>query len=121
MLDLKMDRRGLRTLLAVLLIAILASPASAIVINDTAGAATAITLGVPHTAIVELFVPAGFCSGTLIDATHILTAQHCTYGTSPGSMTIRFHDGGTVTSYGVTAKAGQTGAIITPTVRTFRS
>ena len=60
-------------------------------INDTAGSATAIALGTPHPAVIELFVGGSFCTGTLIDATHVLTAQHCTFGASTGSMSVHFH------------------------------
>ena len=56
-----------------------ASPqANAIVINNTAGAATAQSIGAPLTGIVE-FAPfgGGRCTGALISATQVLTAQHC--------------------------------------------
>lgn len=106
MISNKNGRHLARLLLAFLVALAAAAPARAIVINDTAGAAMAVTLGEPHTAVVELFVPAGFCTGTLIDATHILTAQHCTFGASPGSMSVHFQlDGGASASYGVVAKA----------------
>ena len=47
-----------------------------IIINDTAGNATAIALGDQHPNVVD--TPG--CSGTLIDMTHVATAQHCVFG-----------------------------------------
>lgn len=112
MIEMKRSQQGWFSSLgiSVLLMLMLSTPARAIVINDTAGAAQAISLGVAHTAVVELFAPAGFCTGALIDNTHIITAQHCTFGADPGQLTVRFHhqDGNSndiVTSYGVSAKA----------------
>ncbi|REJ67087.1 MAG: hypothetical protein DWQ31_11530 [Planctomycetota bacterium] len=105
-------RGGNRFGIGLLILAFLigsASPASAIVINDTAGSSAAVALGDPYTAVIELFVGGSFCSGALIDATHVLTAQHCTFGASTGSMSVHFHhldnDGGSDAVYSVTAKS----------------
>ena len=61
-----------------------------IVINDTAGNATAIALGSGHPSVVELFIGGGLCTGTVIDPTHILTAQHCTFGAAAGAVDCQF-------------------------------
>jgi hypothetical protein len=68
-----------------------APAAHAIVINDPAGAATAIALGTPHTAVVELFLGGGLCSGAVVSATQVITAEHCTSGETLASMSVRFH------------------------------
>ncbi|MCA9078897.1 MAG: trypsin-like serine protease, partial [Planctomycetaceae bacterium] len=63
-----------------------------IVINDGDGSSTAIALGTPQTSVVELFIGgSSLCSGVVIDSTHILTAQHCTFGVAAGSVTVNFH------------------------------
>lgn len=86
-----------------------APAAHAIVINDTAGAAGAIALGTPHTAVVELFIGgSGLCSGAVISATQVITAEHCTSGSAPASISVRFHQNNDATpeaSLGVTAIA----------------
>ena len=79
-----------------------------IVTNPGTGAAGAIALGTPQTSVVELFLGGGLCSGSLIDATHILTAQHCTNGVATGAMTVNFHtdnDGAPDATRAVSAKA----------------
>jgi len=106
---------SLRLVLAVLALSLLlGSPAQAIVINDTAGPSTAISLGTPHSAVVEIFIGGSFCTGTLIDATSILTAQHCTFGASLPSMSVHFHhlnnDGVSDAVYGVAGKAEVNGS-----------
>ena len=108
MFDPQLRRLFIANLSALALAAILVSPASAIVIHDPVGVSGAIDLGTPHKSVVSLFVPGGFCSGTLIDSTHILTAKHCTAGAAPGSMSVQFYldnDGVADATYGVTAKA----------------
>jgi V8-like Glu-specific endopeptidase len=68
-----------------------APAAHAIVINDTAGAAGAIALGTPHTAVVELYIGGGLCSGAVVSATQVITAEHCTTGSAPANISVRFH------------------------------
>jgi len=99
-------------LLGVLIVAtisvVVQSPVEAIVINHNAGASTAIALGSPQTGIVEIFGGGYLASGALIDPFHVITAQHFTYGISPGSMTVNFHDAtntGVTAARSVTAKA----------------
>ncbi len=103
-----MTRRSICSrLFAFTLAAAMTSPLSAVVINDPLGVPGSVDLGTPHTNIVSLFVPGGFCSGALIDSTHILTARHCTVGRSPGDMSVQFYldnDGVADAVYGVTAK-----------------
>ncbi len=54
------------------------SPVKGIVINDTAGASTAQSLGAPFTAVTEiLFSGESSCTGSLIANNYVLTAQHC--------------------------------------------
>ncbi|MEM6688091.1 MAG: Ig-like domain-containing protein [Planctomycetota bacterium] len=62
---------------------------SRIVINDGDGSAQSIALGAGHPSVVELSMG---CTGTVIGATHILTAQHCTFGLSPNSVQVFFHN-----------------------------
>jgi len=104
-----MRKRLISIIGAIVMMLGLQAPAMAIVINDTAGSATAIGLGDGHPAVVELFLGGSLCSGALIDATHVITAQHCTFGTSAASMTVSFHnvnnDGTPDTNIGVSAKA----------------
>ncbi len=53
-------------------------PVKGIVINDTAGASTAQSLGSPFTAVTEiLFNGESDCTGSLIADNYVLTAQHC--------------------------------------------
>ena len=85
-----------------------APAAHAIVINDTAGAAGAIALGTPHTAVVELYIGGGLCSGAVVSATQVITAEHCTTGSAPANISVRFHQNNDATpeaAIGVTAIA----------------
>lgn len=55
--------------------------ANAIVINDIAGIEVARDLGAPFNSVVQLSrvsTGGGFCTGSLISSTTILTAKHCT-------------------------------------------
>ena len=67
-----------------------------IVINDTAGSATALANGTPYTGVVEIFfntgTGTGVCSGALISSIHVITAGHCTEDYTPGITTVNFHD-----------------------------
>jgi elastase-2 len=83
--------------------------AEAIVINDSVGGAGALALGAPQLSVVNITQGGvNWCTGSLIDSTHILTAQHCTYGENAHKFTINFYgnDGTTVAATrAVTAKA----------------
>lgn len=103
-----MRKTRFRLFSAVLMLFGLHTTSSAIVINDTAGSATAIASGTGFIPVVELSVGGGLCSGALISSTHIITAQHCTFGLSAASMTANFHtnnDGTPDLSVGISAKA----------------
>lgn len=75
-------------------------PAGAIVINDirnSDGLDRAASLGFPFTAVTDIFgfdrfgEPV-FCTGVLIDPTHVLTAQHCTFDIDLASLSVGFYD-----------------------------
>jgi hypothetical protein len=65
----------------------------AIVIHDGAGADAAIAFGgaARFQAVTEVVTDIGLCSGALIDPTHVLTAQHCTFGAPTQSMLVNFY------------------------------
>ena len=65
-----------------------AAPASAIVVNDTFGDTNAKNLGAPFTAVVDIMKGSQFCSGTLIAANYVLTAQHCVHGFTAGDFSV---------------------------------
>ena len=103
-------RKRLTSIIGAIVIMLgLPAPAMAIVINDTAGSATSIALGGGHPAVVHLIVGGFRCSGALIDATHVVTAEHCTSGILTGAMTVQFHhlnnDGASDLNIAVSAKA----------------
>lgn len=87
--------------------------AEAIIINNAVGGAGALALGAPHLGVVELErAGSQWCTGSLIDSTHILTAQHCTSTLAANSFTINFYgnDGTTLSaSRSVIAKAEMPG------------
>ena len=99
-----MTSRFCTTLLASCLLAASAGATTLqprIVINDDDGAAAARALGAPFDSVVELRVYSddsftgqfNLCSGSLIAATTILTAQHCLLGTAASQVQVRFTDG----------------------------
>ena len=74
------------------------APAQAIVINDAAFAAgDALTLGAPFDSVVRITYTSGgssfMCSGALISATSVLTADHCARKMTPGAVTVSFTTG----------------------------
>ena len=88
-----LSRLMFRSLIGVAALPIIQSSAQAIVINNTAGVETARLLGAPFTAVTEvLFSGFSFCSGSLINSSHVLTAQHCIFGDSPSDLSVRFRD-----------------------------
>lgn len=102
-------RSTLRSLLATLALVLgVQSVGWAIVINDTAGSATAIGLGSGNPGVVEINTGGGSCSGALVSNMHVITAQHCTFGSPAGGMTVNFHtnnDGTPDVSIGVSSKS----------------
>lgn len=77
------------------------APAQAIVINDAAFAAgDALTLGAPFDSVVRITYGSGgltyMCSGALISATAVLTADHCARNMTPGNVTVAFTTGNNV-------------------------
>lgn len=87
-----LNRLIFRSLIGVATLPIVQSSAQAIVINDTAGVETARRLGTSFTAVTEIFLDGGLCSGSLINSSHVLTAQHCTFGLDPFDISVRFRD-----------------------------
>jgi hypothetical protein len=63
-------------------VAALGAPAQAITINDPYGDNASIALGSPFTAVVDIVRGTQFCTGTLIAADTVLTAQHCVRSSS---------------------------------------
>jgi hypothetical protein len=85
-----------RTLLAApVLAACLLQPASAIVVNSTFGAAGAIAYGSGFSSVVQIVMDDSFvCTGSVISATAILTAKHCTFGFAAPDIDVRFDQNG---------------------------
>lgn len=70
-------------------------PAQAIVVNSTFGAAGAIAYGSAFSSVVQLnYNNNQRCTGAVISATAILTAQHCTAGLSAGLFSVGFDQNG---------------------------
>ena len=67
-------------------------PAQAIVITDPVGPIGAQNLGTPLTGVVEISLDGSLCSGGLINANTVITAQHCTFGVSANSIRVNFHE-----------------------------
>lgn len=85
-----------KTVLAALIALAVLSPAHAIVVNSSFGAANAAALGsnLDFGNVVEIRIGgSGICTGTLISASTILTAKHCTQGL-PGDIAIFFDRNG---------------------------
>jgi hypothetical protein len=73
--------RKLRAAAAALLLGA-AGSAQAIVVNSSFGAAGALAYGSSFSSVVRINSSLGQCSGVLISATAVATAQHCTFGTN---------------------------------------
>lgn len=69
----------------------LQSPVKGIVINDTAGASAAKSLGASFSAVTEV-TGSRSCSGSLIADNYVLTAQHCFSSTDPKGVSVKFSD-----------------------------
>ena len=96
-----------RFLLSALLGLAVLQPAQAIVVNSTFGAAGALAFGSGFSSVVQVTNGGSVCSGAVISATAILTAQHCTFGAGAGALGVRFDqngDGVFDQTNGVTAK-----------------
>ena len=70
----------------------LQSPVKGIVINDTAGASAAKSLGASFSAVTEIVTGSSICSGSLIADNYVLTAQHCLSSTDPKGVSVKFND-----------------------------
>jgi len=75
----------------------LAVPAKAVTIDDAAGLSAAAAAGEPFGSVVRLAfddgVSSGVCSGALIAAGAVLTADHCVVGFSAADVTVEFRAG----------------------------
>ena len=69
-------------------------PAQAIVVNSTFGAVGALAFGSGFSSVVQVTNGGSVCSGAVISATAILTAQHCTFGAGAGALGVRFDQNG---------------------------
>ena len=69
-------------------------PAQAIVVNSAFGAAGALAFGSGFSSVVQVTNGGSVCSGAVISATAILTAQHCTFGAGAGALGVRFDQNG---------------------------
>ena len=83
-----------RLLLPALLGLAALQPAQAIVVNSTFGAAGALAFGSGFSSVVQVTNGGSVCSGAVISATAILTAQHCTFGAGAGLLGVRFDQNG---------------------------
>ena len=83
-----------RLLLPALLGLAALQPAQAIVVNSTFGAAGALAFGSGFSSVVQVTNGGIVCSGAVISATAILTAQHCTSGADPGLLGVMFDQNG---------------------------
>ena len=83
-----------RVLCSALLSLAALQPAQAIVINSSFGAAGALAFGSGFSSVVQVTNGGGVCSGAVISATAILTAQHCTFGAGAGALGVRFDQNG---------------------------
>jgi hypothetical protein len=85
-----MDSGGLKSVLGAGVLAACvatASTADAITINDTYGLAASAALGAPFTPVVNILLNgAQQCTGSLIAADMILTAQHCIRSTATNNL-----------------------------------
>jgi len=69
-------------------------PAQAIVVNSTFGAAGALAFGSGFSSVVQVTKGSSVCSGAVISATAILTAQHCTFGAVLSALSVTFDQNG---------------------------
>ena len=69
-------------------------PAQAIVVNGSFGAVGAAAFGSGFSSVVQVTIGGSVCSGAVISATAILTAQHCTFGAGVAALGVRFDQNG---------------------------
>lgn len=86
-----------------------AAPARAVVINETDGLSAAVDAAAPFDSVARIvFNSESLCSGALISARTVLTADHCArnYETRPGTINVGFGDGSSINyNYGVSSVA----------------
>lgn len=90
-----------------------AAPARAVVVNETDGLPAAVDAAAPFDSVARIVFDnrdgtGALCSGALISARTVLTADHCarSYEADPGAINVGFGDGASINdTYGVSSVA----------------